>query len=247
MAFKSVKQYNEERFGGLFMLRNDGDQADVIFLYRNQEDVLIGDTHYIKSPDYSGYVHCLGNGCPACGKNIRIQTKLFIPLFNVTANELQFWDRSTQFENQLMKEVFEAYPCPVDYVFRITRHGAARDVNTYYTIQAVAKNTVKGFDQILSDAGTAFPDCFERVCKSVTGPSMRTMLTPAADGSGNYSASSGASESSLPSYQVTPRTPRADIPESSDKIPTAPASGGVAVPGPAGDFGDDLDDTDPDF
>ena len=245
MAFKSVKQYNEERFGGLFMLRNDGDQADVIFLYRNQEDVLIGDTHYIKSPDYSGYVHCLGKGCPACGKNIRIQTKLFIPLYNVTAGEMQFWDRSTQFENQLMKEVFEAYPCPVDYVFRITRHGAARDVNTYYTIQAVAKNDVKSFDQILSEAGTSFPECFERVCKSVSGPTMRNMLTPVeGSGEGYSSATAGGS---LPSYQVTPRAPRADIPESADKIPTVPAGSGVSIPGPDGDFGDDLDDADPDF
>lgn len=246
MAFKSVKQYNEERFGGLFMLRNDGDQADVIFLYRNQEDVLIGDTHYVKSPDYSGYVHCLGNGCPACGKNIRIQTKLFIPLYNLTANELQFWDRSTQFENQLMKEVFEAYPCPVDYVFRITRHGAARDVNTYYTIQAVARNTVKTFDQILSDANTAFPDCFERVCKSVSGPTMRNMLTPA-DNGGNYSGSAPVGDGSLPSYQVTPRAPRAEIPESADTIPAMPAAAGVLVPGPDGDFGDDLEEADPDF
>lgn len=245
MAFKSVKQYNEERFGGLFMLRNDGDQADVIFLYRNQEDVLIGDTHYIKSPDYSGYVHCLGSGCPACAKNIRIQTKLFIPVYNLTANELQFWDRSTQFENQLMKEVFENYPAPCDYVFRITRHGAARDVNTYYTIQAVARNTVSTFDQILQSANTSFPECFERVCKSVSAPTLKNMLTPA-EGSAGYSGSA-VSGGGLPNYQVTPRAPSSSVPESADKLPAMPAGNPVLVPGPAEDFGDDLDEADPDF
>lgn len=244
MAFKSVKQYNEERFGGLFMLRNDGDQADVIFLYRNQEDVLIGDTHYIKSPDYSGYVHCLGNSCPACAKNIRIQTKLFIPLYNVTAQELQFWDRSTQFENQLMKEVFENYPTPCDYVFRITRHGAPRDVNTYYTIQAVAKNTVMSFDQVLQSAGTSFPECFERVCRSVSAPTLKGMLTPA-DGGANYTAATSAG-GALPSYQVTPRAPRAEVPESTDRIPVMSATG-VSVPDGDLNLNEDPDDVDPDF
>ena len=83
MGFKSVTSYNEEKFNGLFLLRNDGDSADVIFLDRNIDDVLVADTHYVKSADYSGYVHCCGKGCPACAKGIRIQTKLFIPLYNI--------------------------------------------------------------------------------------------------------------------------------------------------------------------
>ena len=33
MAFKTAKTYNDERFGELFMLRNDGDYADVVILY----------------------------------------------------------------------------------------------------------------------------------------------------------------------------------------------------------------------
>lgn len=63
MGFKSVKSYNDARYGGMFLLKNDGDYADVIFMYQDIEDVLVADTHYIKSPDYSGYVHC-------CGKDV---------------------------------------------------------------------------------------------------------------------------------------------------------------------------------
>ena len=91
MAFKKVNDYNQEKFGGLFLLRNNGDYADVIFMYRSVDDVLVADTHYIKSADYSGYVHCQGRNCPACAKGIRVQTKLFIPMYNITDNELQFW------------------------------------------------------------------------------------------------------------------------------------------------------------
>ena len=68
MAFKTVESYNEARFGGFFLLRNDGDFADVVFMYRNKDDVLVADTHYVKGSDYSGYVHCCGRGCPACSK-----------------------------------------------------------------------------------------------------------------------------------------------------------------------------------
>mgnify|MGYP007065811507 CR=1 FL=1 len=82
MAFKSMKTYNDERYHGFFLLRNDGDFADVIFLYQNIEDVLVADVHYIKSAKKSGYVHCCGEGCPACAKGIRVQTKLFIPVYN---------------------------------------------------------------------------------------------------------------------------------------------------------------------
>ena len=60
MGFKSISQYNEERYGNKFILKDDGDYADVIFLYRNyQDDVKVASAHYIKSPDYSGYTFCV--------------------------------------------------------------------------------------------------------------------------------------------------------------------------------------------
>ena len=58
MAFKKITDYNEEKYGRLFVLKDDKEYADVILLYRSINDVLIADIHYIKSPEYSGYVHC---------------------------------------------------------------------------------------------------------------------------------------------------------------------------------------------
>lgn len=60
MGFKSIEQFNEERYGNKFILPNDGDFADVIFLYKSAKEVLVADAHYVKSADYSGYVHCNG-------------------------------------------------------------------------------------------------------------------------------------------------------------------------------------------
>lgn len=202
MAFKKVNDYNNDKFGGLFLLRNDGDTADVIFMYRSVDDVLVADTHYVKSADYSGYVHCTGRGCPACGKNIRVQTKLFIPMFNITAGELQFWDRTMRFENQLQQDVFAKYPNPSEFVFRITRHGVANDVNTTYSIMAIGRNTFKSYNEILAENGISYPAHYEKVCREVSETELASMLS-----SGSSTGSSNSNGNAMPeySYQATPR------------------------------------------
>lgn len=198
MAFKTVKSYNDEKFNGLFLLRNDGDYADVIFMYRNEDDALIAETHYIKSADYSGYVHCIGRGCPACAKDIRVQTKLFIPLYNITDNELQFWDRSNRFESQLMHDVFQQYPNPSEYVFRITRHGAAGSIDTTYEIVGISKNTYKSYSQILAENNASFPEYYNKVCREWTGDQMYNALNTSANSSYGYG-------DNMPNYQPQPR------------------------------------------
>ena len=176
MAFKTMTQYDEERFGGFFLLRNDGDYADVIFLYRNKDDVLIGDVHYIKTPDYTGYVHCTERNCPACEKGIRVQSKLFIPLYNITDGEIQFWDRSTRFENQLVQDVFSKYPNPSEFVFRIQRQGVAGDINTKYNIWAVGKNKLMDYNQILLTNNATMPDYYENICKTYSSTELHSIL-----------------------------------------------------------------------
>lgn len=196
MAFKSAVQYNEERYGNFFLLPNDGNSADVVFLYRDKRDVLIADTHYIKSADYSGYVHCNGYGCPVCtnAKNIRVQTKLFIPLYNITEQKIQFWDRSNRFEVQLMNDVFDKFPNPSEYVFRVTRQGAAGDINTKYTIIPIAKNVSMPYDKILSSFGITLPEAYDRVVREFTSTELMNMLN-----------SNPASAAPTADYVPTPR------------------------------------------
>ena len=198
MAFKTIKNYNETKFAGTFRLTNDGDYADVVFLYRSQDDVMVADTHYLKSAEYNGYVHCNGRGCPACGKGIRIQTKLFVPMYNFTDNEIQFWDRTMTFEPQLMKDVFKNYPNPSEYVFRITRHGEPRDVNTRYAIEVIGMNKTHSFDKICAENHATFPEYFNTVCKEISNAEMSTMLTSAASGDSQ-------SPADMPDYEVKPR------------------------------------------
>ena len=216
MAFKTVKSYNEEKFNGLFLLRNDGDYADVIFMYRNEDDVLVANAHYVKSSEYSGYVHCCDRGCPACGKNIRVQTKLFIPVFNITDNELQFWDRGIRFDNQLRHDVFLKCSNPSEYVFRITRHGAAGDVNTTYEITIIGKNSFKSYNQILADYNTSFPAYFDKICKDWSADKLHSVLNSSSDG--EYS-----SAADMPNYQVTPRATSSYYAPEPEKVSNEPS------------------------
>lgn len=214
MAFKTLTDYNQERYGGLFRLVNNNDFADVIFLYRKIEDVLVADTHYIKSADYSGYVHCCGRGCPACGKGLKVQTKLFIPLYNIQAGEIQFFDRNTRFENQLVTDVFQKFPNPSDYVFRITRKGEANDINTTYTIQAVGNNTVMSYDSICQKFNASFPAYYSNICREVYPAELSSML--------NASSESSSENFTMPDYQVTPRVSSSVVPPVVTPVESAP-------------------------
>lgn len=204
MAFKTIEEYNDERYGNFFMLKNDGDTEDVIILYRSLKDVLVADTHYIKSEEYSGYVHCLGGNisCPACKRGIRVQPKLFIPLYVLSTGEVLFWDRSVRFQQQLEQEVFNNFANPTEYVFRITRHGAAGDQNTRYAIQAVYRNKSEDltYESILKTKGIALPDYYDVICKEWDAVQYNRHLHPS-DGGSN----SNVNVDDMPEYKLTPR------------------------------------------
>lgn len=213
MAFRKLSEVNEERFGNLFILRNDGDYADVVFMYRNMDDVLTADTHYIKSADYTGYVHCNGRGCPACQKGIRVQPKLFIPLFNMTSGRPEFWDRTRRFENQLMQDVFSKYPNPSEFVFRIQRHGESGSIDTTYSIIAVGRNNVKPYDVICTENHISYPEYYDVICKEMSQAEMSSAINGGA-------TSASANYSSMPEYRAVPRV--ASAPISAPPIVTPP-------------------------
>lgn len=214
---KTISQYNEERYANTFQLKNDHDQADVIILYESVDDVVVHDAHYIVSDDFNGYVECLGkqNGCPAChygDRGIRIQSKMFIPVYNVETGELLFWDRNVRFYNaQFESDVFRKYPNPSEYVWRITRHGETGSYDTRYSIVAVGR-TPEGYsyDKILEENGLTKENLFERICKtwSVADYEKRLVET---------GGDSNIDSDSLPEFKISPRvTSSSDSPELPD-------------------------------
>lgn len=219
MAFKSFDKYMEDKNKNLFLLPEDKDYADVIFLYRSVKDVLVADTHYIKSPDYSGYVHCCGNGCPACAKGIRVQTKIFIPLYNYKTNRIEFWDRTNRFERQLQADVLSKFPNPSEWVFRITRNGASGSIDTTYSIMPEGRNASFPYEAILSSQHATFPDEYSTVCRDYSPGELSTLLN-------SNAASSSSSSTVTYDYVPSPRAsassyvvPSTSIPEPVSVVP----------------------------
>lgn len=194
MAFKSVKEFNDNRYHNLFRLINDGEYADVVFLYQSMKDMLVAQAHYIKSSEYSGYVHCCEAGCPACAKGIRVQTKLFVPVYNIAKNAIEFWDRTMKFEPQLEQDVFNKFPNPSEFVFRVTRHGVPNDINTTYSITAVGKNTLGSYQSILAKFNAEMPDYYSNIIREVSVANLSSMLQ-----------AEDSSASSMPEYTPIPR------------------------------------------
>lgn len=202
MAFKTAQEFKEQKYNGKFVLQNDGDYADVILLYRSQNDVLLADAHYIKSSLESTYCHCLGTNCPACRKGLRVQTKLFIPMFVISingapVNKILFWDRNSSFEPHLNNGVFKSVANPSEYVFRITRSGAfnTRDVRYNFALQMTNKQS---YDEILATYKIKLPDYYETIIKEVDDAVMNSWL--------NSMGESSNRTGDLPEYVPMPRT-----------------------------------------
>ena len=232
MAFVSTTQYKDDMYRGKFVLQDHGHTADVIFLYRSVQDFLVGNVHYVKSDSYSGYVHCSGRGCVCCARGLRKQTKIFIPVLNLSTNQVEFWERNMKFEPQFMRDVFANYPNPSEYVFRITRNGASGDVNTRYLIQATHRNTEMPYDKIMQDFGISFPNHYDTICKEFSDSELSMMIpvrtgdsqssgggygytaTPRGGGSGSYNSSY-----STMSHTVSPNVPMQPVVIPSDFDP----------------------------
>ena len=135
-------------------------------------------------------------------------------------------------------DVFSKYPDASNYVFRIKRSGAYRDLNTSYSIQAIGKNT-ESYDQILAKFNVTLPEHYEVICKDYSSAKLSELLS-------NFNSSDSSAGADLPSYQVTPRTvANAVVPEVHDTVPTEDAVDNSMLPADDLDpinSDDDLDD-----
>ncbi len=201
--FKTIDKFSSDKYENRFVLRNDGESAKVIFLYRSRQDILIADAHYIKSTDYSGYVHCIHNGCPACAKGIRNQAKLFVPMYLVDSDQIVFWDRDTKyFLEQFERDVLSKYPNPSEYVFTITRIGEYGSRETRYQITAIARNSALPYDKILSNAGVTMPDYYNVIIKEMSREQMAVAVSPSQATTGGYGS---FNVGNLPEFTPQPR------------------------------------------
>lgn len=151
--------------GAFFALKNDKDTAKVHFMANSMEDITGYAVHQVMIDGKNRYVNCLReytdplDACPFCAAGMKIQAKLFIPMFNIDTNEVQIWERGKTFLSRLSSLVSRYNPL-VAWAFEIERNGKTGDTNTTYEIFSLEETdtTLDALPEIPDPIGTIILD-----------------------------------------------------------------------------------------
>lgn len=138
-------KYGGQGGGGYFSLKNDKDIAQVRFLYNSIEDVEGYAVHEVEIDGKKRYVNCLRDygdpvdKCPFCQAKMFTQVKYFVPLYNISEDRIQTWERGKKF-GQKLSSICARYPHLVSHTFEIERNGQAGDQQTTYEIYEVGND-----------------------------------------------------------------------------------------------------------
>lgn len=129
-----------------FSLKNDGDSAIVRIMYDSVNDFEIYPTHGITVNGKFRKVACLRgphddiDKCPLCASNAAIGNTFYIRMLKYTNDETGklniepvIWERSVSYAKRLVAFIND-YGKLSDYIFKITRRGAAGSQSTTYDI-----------------------------------------------------------------------------------------------------------------
>lgn len=168
MTFEEAMKYENEPC--YFTLTHDGDTATVKFLFDSMKDIY---QYLVHSVRYNGKfykVECprisldvSEDKCPICSKGSKPFKKFYIPLYNLTEDKFQYWERGKTFAKKLIRLCEEYYPVS-DHVFEIERVGEKGSVDTDYkivdvTYEYTSKRNAKQLDFTLNDLDV--PDCMD--------------------------------------------------------------------------------------
>lgn len=125
--------------GSYFKLQNDKEVARVQLLGNDMNDFPGYAVHQVEVDGKNRWVNCLReyqdpvDVCPFCAAKIKQQARLFIPLYNIDADEVQIWERGKNFFPTLAGYCARN-PEVVSVVTEIERHGKPHDTSTTYQL-----------------------------------------------------------------------------------------------------------------
>ena len=172
---EEIDRYGGQGGGGYFSLKNDGDVADIRFLYNDIEDVDGISVHRVEVDGKNRYVNCLReyndplDACPFCRERMYTTAKLFIPVYNIDEDKVQVWERGKKFFSKL-SSLCSRYPNLVSHVFEVERNGKPGDTQTTYEIYEKEKD-----DTTLEDLPEA-PSALGGVVLDKTAEDMEAFL-----------------------------------------------------------------------
>lgn len=125
----------------MFILRDDRESAKVRILLNSWDEIQLRHVHEVKVKNDDGdilrtFVKCAGDDCPLCKIGVRLDTRVYIPLYNEETKKNQLWER-TRLSYQIFEHIFNKYSEIPKKIFEITRYGHPGDRNTTYRIDFV--------------------------------------------------------------------------------------------------------------
>jgi hypothetical protein len=139
-AFEDAEHYGGSGNGGsYFKLQNDKEVARVQLLGNDMNDFPGYAVHKVAVDGKDRWVNCLReyqdpvDVCPFCAAKIKQEARLFIPLYNIDADEVQIWERGKNFFPTLAGYCARN-PEVVSIVTEIERHGKPHDTSTTYQL-----------------------------------------------------------------------------------------------------------------
>lgn len=158
---ENIEQYRSEGSGDFkkinyFSLRDDKETARIRLLYKGAEDIEGYTVHRVKVGDYELPVNCLLekdrpiDDCPFCREKYAKQARVYVPVFDESANEFKFWDRPNSFYGQL-SGLCSRYPNIVSQVFEVERSGERGSNRPSYQFYPIGQPDGTTIDDILDD------------------------------------------------------------------------------------------------
>lgn len=152
-SYDERENYGQSNRGSFFQLKNDKESAKVRFLYRTMDDVQGYSVHRVAVGDKERYVNCLRSynepldKCPFCNAGLKITPKLFVPLYNEDAKEVQLWERGKTFFDKLSGIAMRYNPM-CGTIFEVIRNGKPKDMQTTYDIWPTNDTSDFNMDEI---------------------------------------------------------------------------------------------------
>lgn len=140
-----AENYGGNGGGGFFSLSNDGDVAQVRFMYNGIDDVEGLAVHEIQLNGKKRYINCLReynqpvDVCPLCANNSAVLAKLFIPVYDIDTNTTKVWERGKKFFAKI-SSLCSHYPDVIHHTFEVERNGKKGATDTTYEIYELGKD-----------------------------------------------------------------------------------------------------------
>lgn len=170
-SYEDADKYGSSSKRSYFQLKDDGDTARVHLLGDDMNDFPGYSVHQVPIGDGYRYVNCIREAgepkdiCPFCAdrdpKISKILAKVFIPLYNIDADEVQIWDRGKTFFKELSQYCAHT-PHVSEVITEITRSGRKGDTSTTYRLYEMKEtddfNMADVADEIPEILGTIILD-----------------------------------------------------------------------------------------